>query len=250
MTALSDERLEGLRGLYADATTIAVVGCSSDPLRAANSVPRYMREHGHTVLPSTCQDEFIGERCFASLREIDRKVDIVQVFRPSEEAPAIADAVAIGASCPGCSSLRLTRPPGRARRWHAGRMDRCMALSGSRSGYGLHSATNGPWPDPRLRVTGARQLLLEVKAGPAAGARFNRPGARDRPRGRRTGRIRTTRDWPSATPGSAAIATTGPDLIRGRRLHQRCADHEQPLTIGDVIQLETHRPNSGSISLR
>jgi predicted CoA-binding protein len=115
MTALSDERLEGLRGLYTDATTIAVVGCSSDPLRAANYVPRYMRAHGYTVIPvNPRQDELIGERCFASLREIDRKVDIVQVFRPSEEAPAIAqDAVAIGASCLWLQlGLRSTRPPG------------------------------------------------------------------------------------------------------------------------------------------
>ena len=249
MTALSDERLDGLRGLYRDATTIAVVGCSSDPLRAANYVPRYMRAHGYTVIPvNPRQDELIGERCFASLREIDRKVDIVQVFRPSEEAPAIAqDAVAIGASC---LWLQLgLRSDEAARIARAGGMrvvmDRCMGVVHGQLGlgYGLHLGDE--WHrglEPPTRVAGGQQLFLEVTAGPAAGRTIQTDQELVIGReGDGAGRIE---DDSRLAQRHARISRDRNDQVLIEDLESGDGVYingvridEQPLTIGDVIQL-------------
>lgn len=79
--------------------TIAVVGISRDPSKAAHSVPRALKSAGFTIVPvNPHADELLGEKVFRSLGDIDRSVEVVLVFRPSEEAEAIAgQAVAIGA---------------------------------------------------------------------------------------------------------------------------------------------------------
>jgi uncharacterized protein len=81
------------------ATTIAVVGASRDPAKDAGSVPRIMQEHGFRVIPvNPYADELFGERVYRSLRDIPEQVDIVDVFRPSAEAPGVAQqAAGIGA---------------------------------------------------------------------------------------------------------------------------------------------------------
>ena len=58
-----------------------------------------MQEHGYRVIPvNPAYPEVLGEKCYASLRDIPEKVDIVDCFRKSEEIPAIAEeAIAIGA---------------------------------------------------------------------------------------------------------------------------------------------------------
>jgi uncharacterized protein len=82
------------------AKTIAVVGASPKLWRASNDVMRYLLEQGYDVIPVRPRDcdEVLGAPCVASLREIDRHVDLVDVFRRSEYTPEIArDAVEIGA---------------------------------------------------------------------------------------------------------------------------------------------------------
>lgn len=88
-----------LREIYAETKTIAVVGASNDESKAANSIPRYLQREGYRIVPVNPRGgEILGERAYASLKEVDVPVDVVDVFRPSEETPAIArDAVAIGA---------------------------------------------------------------------------------------------------------------------------------------------------------
>jgi len=74
--------------------TIAVVGCSSTPGKAAHRIPRYMREHGYTVYPvNPYADEIFGEEPYDSLSEVPDGIDIVNVFRPSEEVAGIVDQV-------------------------------------------------------------------------------------------------------------------------------------------------------------
>ncbi len=90
---------EQLLRIYAEARTIAVVGASADALKAAHQIPRYLQSQGYRVLPVNPRGgELFGERVFRSLAEIDMPVDVVEVFRPAQEAPEIArQAIAIGA---------------------------------------------------------------------------------------------------------------------------------------------------------
>jgi len=87
-----------------DAKTIAVVGLSANPLRASNFVGFYLQRHGYRVIPVNPREtEILGERSFASLREVPVPIDIVDVFRAPAALPDIArEAVAIGAKCLWC----------------------------------------------------------------------------------------------------------------------------------------------------
>jgi len=81
------------------ATTIAVVGASRDPRKPGGSVPYGLQQRGFRVIPiNPYADELFGERVYRSLSEVNEKVDLVDVFRPAADAPAIArEAAAIGA---------------------------------------------------------------------------------------------------------------------------------------------------------
>lgn len=86
------------------ARTVAIVGLSGNPLRASNFVGFYLKRHGYRMIPVNPREpEILGERSFASLREVPVPVDIVNVFRAPSALPEIAsDAVAIGAKCLWC----------------------------------------------------------------------------------------------------------------------------------------------------
>ncbi|MEE6259461.1 CoA-binding protein [Plantactinospora sonchi] len=85
--------------ILADAQVIAVVGASRDPSKPAHSVPLQMQRHGWRIIPVNPQaDELFGEKVYRSLAEIPHPVDLVDVFRPAEDAvQVVRDAVAIGA---------------------------------------------------------------------------------------------------------------------------------------------------------
>lgn len=79
------------KSIYAEARTIAVVGASADPSKPAHTVPAYMQSQGYRILPVNPRGgEILGERVYRSLSEIDVPVDVVDVFRPADEAPDIA----------------------------------------------------------------------------------------------------------------------------------------------------------------
>ena len=85
--------------ILGEARTIAVVGASRDPRKAGGSVPAGLQARGFRVIPVNLHaDTLFGERVYRTLLEIPEKVDIVDVFRPSADAPEIArQAAAIGA---------------------------------------------------------------------------------------------------------------------------------------------------------
>ena len=84
----SDAELRDLLAL----DTIAVVGCSSTPGKAAHDVPRFMQEQGYEVVPvNPYADEVLGREAYDSLADVEADVDIVDVFRPSEEVSGIVD---------------------------------------------------------------------------------------------------------------------------------------------------------------
>ena len=81
--------------------SIAMVGVSKDPKKTSTIVMKYMQDYGfkvYPVNPSAKGEKILGEEVYASILEINKNVDIVDVFRPSSEAYRIAeDAVKIGA---------------------------------------------------------------------------------------------------------------------------------------------------------
>jgi predicted CoA-binding protein len=99
MSNIEASEREQLLRIYAETRIIAVVGASADASKAAHQVPRYLQNQGYRILPVNPRGgELFGERAFRSLAEIDVHVDVVEVFRPAQEAPEIArQAIAIGA---------------------------------------------------------------------------------------------------------------------------------------------------------
>ncbi|MGM0447708.1 MAG: CoA-binding protein [Methanobacteriota archaeon] len=77
-----------------DAETIAVVGCSKTPGKAAHDVPAYLQDQGYRVIPvNPFADKVLGEPAYDAVGDVEAKIDLVDVFRPSEEVSEIADAV-------------------------------------------------------------------------------------------------------------------------------------------------------------
>lgn len=88
-----------LAELLKASTTIAVVGASANEKKAANRIPRWLLNAGFTVIPvNPAAQEILGQKVYRSLADIPVPVDIVDVFRPPEEAADVArQAAAIGA---------------------------------------------------------------------------------------------------------------------------------------------------------
>lgn len=86
--------------ILSEVRTVAVVGLSDKPDRPSCQVARYLQERGFRVVPVNPKiREVLGEKSYPSLREIPGKVDVVDVFRRSEEVLPIAeDAIRIGAT--------------------------------------------------------------------------------------------------------------------------------------------------------
>ena len=88
-----------LRRILRECRVIAVVGLSAQWHRPSYFAAKYMQEHGYRIIPVNPKHrEILGEKCFDSLKKIRQKVDIVDVFRKTQDVLPIAeDAVAIGA---------------------------------------------------------------------------------------------------------------------------------------------------------
>jgi predicted CoA-binding protein len=84
----SDAGLREVLGLE----TIAVIGCSSTPGKDAHEIPKYLQSNGYTIIPVNPNAEVVlGRRAYDSLAEVEEEIDIVDVFRPSEEVAGIVD---------------------------------------------------------------------------------------------------------------------------------------------------------------
>jgi predicted CoA-binding protein len=79
--------------------TIAVVGASPNSDRTSNHVFNYLKEHGYKVIPvNPTATEVSGEKCYASLSAIPEKIDVVDIFRRSEDCLAVVEeAIKVGA---------------------------------------------------------------------------------------------------------------------------------------------------------
>ena len=90
---------ETIQRILKECRTIAVVGLSSNPIRPSYGVAGYMKQQGYRVIPINPHEiNVLGEQAYPSLAAVPEKVDLVDVFRRSEEAGVVVDeAILIGA---------------------------------------------------------------------------------------------------------------------------------------------------------
>ncbi len=144
-----------LRRILKENRTIAVVGLSAEWHRPSYFAAKYMQEHGYRVIPVNPKyREILGEKCYASLREIPEKVDLVDVFRKTQDVmPVAEDAVAIGAKVLW-QQLGVKNEAAAAKARAAGLdavMDRCVKIEHGRLFGGLN------WVGVNTRVISAKR---------------------------------------------------------------------------------------------
>jgi predicted CoA-binding protein len=136
--------IAALRRIMKSCRTVAVVGLSANWWRPSYFVAKYLQEHGYRVIPvNPAYSEVLGEKCYATLREVPEPIDMVDCFRKADEIPAIAeDAIAIGAKCLWMQ-LGVVNDAAAQRASAAGLdvvMDRCVKIEHGRLFGGLNFA--------------------------------------------------------------------------------------------------------------
>jgi predicted CoA-binding protein len=81
------------------AKTVAVVGLSPKPERPSYGVAAYLQQHGYRIIPvNPTADQVLGEKCYPDLKSVPEEIDVVDIFRRSEEVPPVVDeAIQVGA---------------------------------------------------------------------------------------------------------------------------------------------------------
>jgi len=147
--------IETLRRILATHRVIAVVGLSADWYRPSYFAASYMKTHGYRIIPVNPRyDTILGERCYRTLRDIPEPVDIVDVFRKTDDVlPIAGEAVDIGAKVLwqqlGVKNLEadaLVRAHGLE-----SVMDRCVKIEHARLFGGLN------WVGVNTRVVSAKR---------------------------------------------------------------------------------------------
>jgi len=144
-----------LRRILRDSRVLAVVGLSADWFRPSFFAAKYMQEHGYRVIPVNPKYESIlGERCYKSLRDIPEKVDLVDIFRKTQDVMPIAEeAIAIGARVLW-QQLGVKNEAAAAKARAAGLetvMDRCVKIEHGRLFGGLN------WVGVNTKVISAKR---------------------------------------------------------------------------------------------
>lgn len=146
-----------VRDLLETSRTIAMVGLSADRQKASYFVASYLRYEGYRVIPVNPRGgEILGERVYPDLRSVPDHVDLVDVFRPPSECPAIVDqAIAIGAHAVW-TQLRIINFDAAEKALAAGLkavMDKCVKMEHGRYGGSLH------WAGMNTEIISARKPL-------------------------------------------------------------------------------------------
>ena len=146
--------------------TIAMVGASGTWNRPSYFAMKYLQEKGYRVIPvnpGKAGGEILGEKVYASLSEIPGKIDMVDIFRASEEAPRIVDEVVEIAPEKGIRvvwmQLGIVNEEAAARAREAGLkviMDRCPKIEFGR----LHTELS--WGGFNSRVISARRRRVDL----------------------------------------------------------------------------------------
>jgi predicted CoA-binding protein len=99
MNADVEQDVNLMRQILETSQTIAVVGASTNEKKDAHTVPAYLQEQGYRVIPvNPTHDTIWGEKSYANLGDVPDPVDVVEMFRPGEEAgPIVEEAIKMGA---------------------------------------------------------------------------------------------------------------------------------------------------------
>jgi len=87
----SDEQIRDILSLK----KVVVIGMSKHSSKAANFVPKFLLDNGYDITPvNPTAEEILGKKCYDSVSEIDEKIDIVDIFRPSDQVlPFVQEAI-------------------------------------------------------------------------------------------------------------------------------------------------------------
>lgn len=154
-TPLQQDDINTLRRILRENHTIAVVGLSADWFRPSYFAAKYLQEHGYRIIPVNPRySTILGEKCYASLRDVPEKVDIVDVFRKTQDVmPVAEDAIAVGARVLW-QQLGVKNEAAADRARAAGLlsvMDRCVKIEHGRLFGGLN------WIGVNTRVISAKR---------------------------------------------------------------------------------------------
>ena len=99
MKIMKYQEPEIIKQILEECRTIAVVGLSSNPMRPSNGVANFMKKKGYKIVPvNPNETQVLGEKAFAKLADVDGQIDLVDIFRRSEDAGMVVDeAIEIGA---------------------------------------------------------------------------------------------------------------------------------------------------------
>ncbi len=149
--------IQTLRRILHESRVIAMVGLSADWYRPSYFAAKYLQEHGYKVIPVNPRyagKQVLGETCYASLREIPDRVDVVDVFRRTEDVAPVADeAIALGAKVLW-QQIGVKNEAAAAKARAAGMdavMDRCMKIEHGRLFGGLN------WVGVNTRVISSKR---------------------------------------------------------------------------------------------
>lgn len=96
---MSYEEQQTIEKILRTARTIATVGFSDDTEKPSHRVPAYLQSQGYRVIPVNPRLETgLGEKAYASLSDVPEPIDVVQIFRRSDQVgPIVDEAIAAGA---------------------------------------------------------------------------------------------------------------------------------------------------------
>lgn len=168
-TTLSPEQRERfqdirvIQSLLAEAKTIAVVGLSTETTKASNMVASYLQDEGYRVIPVHPKAEtLLGEKVYRSVRDIPFPVDVVDIFRPAAEVPAIVEDAQINGARAVWIQLRIVNVEGAEAALAAGMevvMDKCIKMEHGRFGGMLH------WAGMNTELVTARRRRMRSGKG-------------------------------------------------------------------------------------
>jgi hypothetical protein len=146
-----------IRKLLNEARTIGILGLSSDPQRASYFVANYLQKEGYHILPINPRaTNILGKRCYPDIASLPDSpaVDILEVFRPASEIPAIVEAFLTTRIPAIWLQLRLVDLPSAERARAAGRtviMDKCLKME-----HGRYAGTLN-WGGMNTQIISARK---------------------------------------------------------------------------------------------
>jgi predicted CoA-binding protein len=87
----TDEQIRDILSLK----KVAVIGISKSSFKAAHFVPKYLADNGYDITPvNPSSDEILGKKCYDSISEIDEDIEIIDIFRPSDQVlPFVKEAI-------------------------------------------------------------------------------------------------------------------------------------------------------------